>query len=71
MAPYFNDRYQTYSRRVHGYIYFGGRAASRPTRQADAAAAYAKVKPFATISIGLRTAEAPMPTTSTWRGRAS
>jgi hypothetical protein len=48
---YFNDRYQTYNRRVHGYIYYGGSDHTQQGRQADAAAAYAKVKPFATVSI--------------------
>jgi len=48
---YFNDRYQTYNRRVHGYMYFGGSNREQSGRQADAAAAYSKVKPFATISI--------------------
>jgi hypothetical protein len=48
---YFNDRYQTYNRRIHGYIYYGGSSRDQAGRQADAAAAYAKIKPFATISI--------------------
>jgi hypothetical protein len=48
---YFNDRYQTYGRRVHGYLYYGGCDHSQAGRQAAAAAAYSKVKPFAAISI--------------------
>jgi hypothetical protein len=48
---YFNDRYQTYNRRVHGFIYYGGFNREQSGRQADAAAAYSKVRPFATISI--------------------
>jgi hypothetical protein len=47
---YFNDRFQTYGRRVHGYIYYGGCDKTQQGRQAAAAAAYSKVKPFAVIS---------------------
>jgi hypothetical protein len=48
---YFNDRYQTYGRRIHAYLYYGGSNHEQAGRQAAAAAAYSKVKPFAAISI--------------------
>lgn len=56
---YFNNRYQTYGRRVHFFIQTGSYAPSSRTsdstdaasRQADAAKAYAQVKPFATIDV--------------------
>ena len=56
---YFNDRYQTYGRRVHGYIYYGGSNHDQSGRQAAAAAAYSKVKPFAAISIAGFVGERP------------
>ncbi|HEX7165724.1 MAG TPA: hypothetical protein VF230_01965 [Acidimicrobiales bacterium] len=46
---YFNDRYQLYGRRAHGWIYYSG-GGTQQQRQADAAQAYSLVKPFATIS---------------------
>ncbi|HVM09006.1 MAG TPA: hypothetical protein VM345_11115 [Acidimicrobiales bacterium] len=48
---YFNDRYQLYGRRAHGYIYYSsGSPWSQQQRQADAAQAFSLVKPFATVS---------------------
>ena len=49
-AKYFDDRYQLYNRRPHFYIYYGSGSGTPEARQADAAQAYAQVKPFATIS---------------------
>lgn len=48
---YFNQRYQTYLRYVHFFVYFGASASSTTpeTRVADAAEVYRRVKPFATI----------------------
>ena len=48
---YFNDRYQTYGRYVHFFMYFGTRSSSTTpeTRRADAAEAYRLVVPFATL----------------------
>ena len=48
---YFNDRFQTYCRFVHFYVYFGSRSDAGPeAKRADAADNYAKIKPFAVIS---------------------
>jgi hypothetical protein len=50
-ARYFEERYQTYGRRPHFYIYWSSPFPyTAETRQADAANVYGKVKPFATIS---------------------
>jgi hypothetical protein len=48
---YFNDRYQTYNRYVHFFIYFGTNvnSTSPETRRADAAEVYRQVQPFATL----------------------
>ncbi len=48
---YFNERYQTYGRYVHFFIYFGTNAtnSSPETRRADAAEIYRQVQPFAAI----------------------
>lgn len=48
---YFNERYQTYGRYVHFYLYFGSSDRSPEGRRADAADNFKKVKPFATISL--------------------
>lgn len=55
---YFNARYQTYNRRVHFFLQFGSYDGSRSpeatdaaSRQADAAKAFAAVKPFAVIDV--------------------
>ncbi len=49
---YFNDRFQTYGRLVHFFIYFDdcGGACSPEARRAHAADNYAKIKPFAVVS---------------------
>jgi hypothetical protein len=47
---YFEDRFQTYNRHPHFFIYYGGNTGSPEDRQADASQVYAQVKPFATIS---------------------
>jgi hypothetical protein len=47
---YFNDRFQLYGRTAHFYVYFGTSSATVETRRADAAEAFALVKPFATVS---------------------
>lgn len=48
---YFNERYQAYGRFVHFYVYVSGQGATAEERKADAADNYAKVKPFAVISL--------------------
>jgi hypothetical protein len=48
---YFNDRYQTYCRFAHFYVYYGSRSDAQPeAKRADAADNFAKIKPFAVIS---------------------
>ena len=48
---YFNERFQTYNRRVHFYVYFADSTGGSPEgRRADAADNYAKIKPFAVLS---------------------
>lgn len=47
---YFNERFQTYNRFVHFYVYVSGEGDSPEIRRADAADNYAKIKPFAVIS---------------------
>jgi hypothetical protein len=49
---YFNERYQTYKRYVHFYVYFSGSGESAEERRADAADNYSRVKPFAVMSVG-------------------
>jgi hypothetical protein len=48
---YFNQRYQTYDRYVHFFIYFGTSVSNTTpeTRRADAAEVYRRVQPFATL----------------------
>jgi hypothetical protein len=48
---YFNDRYATYGRFVHFYAYFSGQGESAEDRRADAADNYARLKPFAVMSV--------------------
>jgi hypothetical protein len=48
LSRYFNDRFQTYGRRVHFYIYYSG-SSTPAARRADAADNYATLKPFAVI----------------------
>ena len=49
---YFNDRFQTYGRKVHLFVFFSNQVnANTPEhRQADAADIYQRVKPFAVVS---------------------
>lgn len=48
---YFNNRYQTYGRYGHFFVYFGANLSSTTpeTRRADAAEVYRRVQPFATL----------------------
>jgi hypothetical protein len=48
---YFNDRYQTYDRYGHFFLYFGTALSNTTpeTRRADAAEVYRRVQPFATL----------------------
>ena len=46
---YFNDRYQTYGRFVHFYVYFGAGDQTAEARRADAADNYTRIKPFSVI----------------------
>ncbi len=48
LSKYFNERYQTYDRHVHFWMYFGS-ASSASGRKADASANWEKLKPFAVI----------------------
>jgi hypothetical protein len=47
-SRYFNDRYQTYGRHVHYWVYWAN-TASGSTRRADAADNYARLRPFAAL----------------------
>ena len=47
---YFNDRFQTYGRFVHFYVYFSGAGRSAEERKADAADNFERVRPFAVIT---------------------
>ncbi len=47
---YFNDRFQTYGRFVHFFMYFDRQESSPEARRADAADNYARVKPFAVLT---------------------
>ena len=49
---YFNERFQTYDRFAHFFVYFSGEGRNEEERRADAAENYEKVKPFAVISTG-------------------
>jgi len=49
-SKYFNERFQTYDRRVHFYIFWTN-ANSASTRRADASANWERYKPFAAIQI--------------------
>jgi len=51
---YFNDRYQTYGRTAHFWVYFNTPATTSPeSRRADAADNLARIDPFAVITSGL------------------
>ena len=47
---YFNDRFQTYGRFVHFFVYFDRPGGSPESRRSDAADNYARVKPFAVLT---------------------
>ena len=47
---YFNDRFQTYGRFVHFFVFFDSGSGSPEARRADAADNYARVKPFAVLT---------------------
>jgi hypothetical protein len=47
---YFNDRFQTYNRAVHFYLYFSNNRGSAEARRADAAATFNDVHPFAVMT---------------------
>jgi len=48
---YFNDRYQTYNRFAHFFVYFSPRDTETPAaRRADAADNFARIKPFAVVT---------------------
>lgn len=59
---YFNDRYQTYNRFVHFFVYVSGQGRNAEERRADAAENYAKIKPFAVVTNGSSFAEAYLDT---------
>ncbi|HUR49889.1 MAG TPA: hypothetical protein VMY88_10250 [Acidimicrobiales bacterium] len=46
---YFNERFQTYGRLVHFYVYYNNTLTNPETRRADAASMLDRVKPFAVI----------------------
>lgn len=46
---YFNERFQTYGRFVHFWVYCSAAGATDERRRADAAENYARIKPFAVI----------------------
>ena len=48
LSKYFNERFQTYDRKVHFWMYFSG-ASSAAARRADASANWEKLKPFAVL----------------------
>lgn len=47
-SRYFNDRFQTYGRKVHFWVYFSG-ADTPAERKADASGNYDRLKPFAVL----------------------
>jgi len=55
---YFNDRYQTYNRFVHFYMYFGSTDQSEEARRGEAVDNYSKVQPFAVLIFAEANAEA-------------
>jgi hypothetical protein len=48
-SRYFNDRFQTYNRHVHFYVYYSSGGATPSSRRADAADNWTTLKPFAVI----------------------
>lgn len=55
---WFNDRYQTYDRFAHFFVYVSGEGRNAEERRADAAENYEKIKPFAVVSTGSSFTEA-------------
>ena len=55
---YFNDRFQTYGRNVHFYVYYSGSDDTPEARKAEAADNYNTIKPFAVISYAERNGDA-------------
>lgn len=55
---YFNERYQTYSRFVHFFVYFKKAASGPEPRKAEAAENFQRIKPFAVLSYVSDNAEA-------------
>jgi len=49
LSQYFNERFQTYDRRVHLWAFWTGSASSAATRRADAAGNWDRLKPFAVL----------------------
>ena len=47
---YFNERFQTYDRVVHFFLYFSARDKTPENRRADAADNFSKVRPFAVLT---------------------
>ncbi|HVE94237.1 MAG TPA: hypothetical protein VNB24_04905 [Acidimicrobiales bacterium] len=56
---YFNDRFQTYCRHAHFFVYYGtGISDPAESKRADATQNYEQVKPFAVVSEALATNDA-------------
>ncbi|MEX2537782.1 MAG: hypothetical protein WD646_03925 [Actinomycetota bacterium] len=49
LAKYFNDRFQTYNRRAHFYIYWGTLGGSTTDKRSDAQDLFEQLRPFAVI----------------------
>jgi hypothetical protein len=49
LSKYFNERFQTYNRHVHVWVYFTGSGATPSSRRADAADNWTTLHPFAAI----------------------
>ena len=50
-ARYFEDRFQTYCRHIHFWVYYGAASTASPeAKRADAADNYQRIKPFAVLS---------------------
>ncbi|HVE92552.1 MAG TPA: hypothetical protein VNE62_09685 [Actinomycetota bacterium] len=49
MSRFFNDRFQTYGRHVHFWIYYTASSATAASRRSDAQGNWEKLKPFAVI----------------------
>jgi len=58
-AKYFEDRYQTYCRRPHFFVYYGSRSDDGPeSKRADAADNFQRIQPFAVVSDSLASNDA-------------